>query len=192
MFVLLTGTVSNLILKLSEEGRSELDFCFFLAQRNIDWISKPPKGRATVQGTEIISTYKKLAPLIVQAKQSISMMMGDTSFWFTQTAGYARIWNTSLGFSRVYVALNNLIPYYEISVLWCIQATRSGMPDVFGNVVTNTPMVLYLVGEEIGEYWNQSDIGFTILMIRTLRNCCEALQDLASAIEKYYFENMNS
>ena len=89
----------------------------------------------------------------------------------------------------MYTILRTNIPY-ETTLLWCIYIKEShvytGVPAVLGYVVRNTPIVAYLVGDEIYRSLNSHVIQLAVEFLNTVRRCVDLTVEFAGEVRKFY------
>ena len=173
--------------------RTEFGFCSWLVEKNEKlWICKTQKSKPTVQGARINTACKLLAALMMEGAMNISASMQDIYSWLESVGNAHEIYSKfGVKIFQVYNALCTNIPF-EVTVLWCIRATNNGVPDVLGRVITNTPMVSYLVGDEIYSSWDSFDIATAIELLHTVRSCYDLTLNMEDAVKNYYTKNPNT
>ena len=145
---------------------------------------------------------KKKSMQILNATSELHGIIRDTGFWIemvrpgaTNFLGNAiyyngHLWNTNVNLYHTYMALLRVIPF-ESSIVWCITpGNRSGNQGAFSDVVANTTMVSYLVGDDIYRNWrfphyDLSDIQLYLKLVYGIRSCYDSSYWIAELIQYY-------
>ena len=167
-------------------------------------LKKGEKMVRECQMTFLNEMYQKKQPMeVLYATSDLPNIIRDIAFWiemvqpdatnFLQMAIYyvGHLWNTNVNVHNTYVALLAAIPF-ESSIVWCITPkNRSGNQGAFSDVVANTAMVSYLVGDDIYRNWrfphyDFSDIKLYLKLVYGIRRCYDSTHNVAGSVQKYY------
>ena len=157
-------------------------------ERNMTWLTRP--ATPTDQGLCISKTCNLLATVMKQGEKYIYDIIKHRDYWLDSVRNTDHVLEGfSKKISEMYGILCTNIPY-ETTVLWCIYILEShiytGVPAIVEYVVRNTPMVAYLVGDEIYPSWKSYDVVFAVEFLNSVRECVDLTEEFAEEVKTYY------
>ena len=157
-------------------------------ERNMMWLTRP--ATPTNQGLYISKICNLLATVIKQGEKYIYDIIKHRDYWLDSVRNKDQVLEgISHKISKMYGILCTNIPY-ETTVLWCIYIMEfhiyTGVPAILEFVVRNTPMVAYLVGDEIYPNWKSYDIVLAVEFLNSVRECVDLTDELAEEVKTYY------
>lgn len=139
-------------------------------------------------------------------EEKVQAIIRDTSYWMEMVWAdeieiypavipiyNGQLWNINVNIWNTYVTLCTAIPC-DITKIWCITPKNgNGIQGLFRDVVENTSMVSYLVGDQIFQIWqirdsaDSSDIKLFLGLLHALQDSYHATHEIAKAVQEYYY-----
>ena len=174
------------IMLIGRKCTTEFFSCANFINLNTPLSSKASKSTATTGGLCMQRAFKFLDAVLQRGLKNIPDFINYPAFWLDTVENTDQIIaDLSTKFGEVYDILCVYIPI-EVTLLWCITTENRGVPELFRLCVANTSLISYLVGDDIYSNLKSLEIGHTLKLVQSVRNCHELTRNMAIAVRSYF------